>query len=664
MQATENTRILRLRASSLVALIGLTLLCIPPAALLAQTRRPSVLLITVDTLRADRVGAYGYDKARTPNMDALARDGVLFERAYTPVPVTLPSHSAMLTGLYPMRTGMRDFSGNRLPGQFPTLAEELKKAGYSTGAVVSAAVLDARFGLSRGFEFYLDDFDFSRLADSSLDSIERRADRTVELALQWLRTREDRPVFLWVHLFDPHHPYKPPAPYDSQFRNRPYDGEIAFTDAQIGRLLGQWKKSGRYDDSLIILAGDHGESLGEHGESTHGLFVYNSTLHVPLIIKTPASMELPAGRVDAPMSLVDLMPTVLRIAGRRPPAGVQGVSLLPLLRGERAAQSRRPIYAETFVPRLHFNWSELQSVQLRNFHYIDAPRPELYDISADPAETRNLFEQRGRIAADLRGRLASMIQRHSPPSGETAAEETVLDPALMEKLKSLGYAAVSGGGSATLDKRELPDPKDRIEVFELVAAALADAQANHRLNSNQKLTQALALEPDSVPVRFLLASNLYSMKRYLSAIKEFDILLKQEPNHSQALYYRGLAQGRTGDYKGAITTLQKAAKLVPNNHATYFNLGVAYLQDKQFNQAAQSFERAIELFPAYAQAQLALGELHFSQGRADEAIPRLQAALRLVPGNKRARQALAAALKSTGRDTEAAEVLRGPPTSR
>ena len=661
MQVGENKSVRGVSVGSLAVILTLTLLSLVATPLLAQDQPPSVLLITIDTLRADRLGAYGYDKAHTPNLDALARDGVLFENAFTPVPVTLPSHSAMFTGLYPMRTGMRDFSGNRLPDRFPTLANELRKAGYSTGAVVSAPVLDSRFGLSRGFTDYVDDFDLGRLETLGFGSVSRPANRTVDLALQWLEAQRDRPVFLWVHLFDPHHPYTPPPPFDSRFRGRPYDGEIAFTDAQVGRLLERWKKLRRYDNSLVVVAGDHGESLGEHGESTHGFFVYNSTLHVPLIIKPPVGLNIKPSRVQSVVALVDVMPTVLRAVGRRPPAGVQGVSLLPLLRGEKARQDRRPIYSETFVPRLHFNWSELQSIQFRRFHYIDAPRPELYDLAADPDETHNLFEERSRIASDLRGRLASMIQQHSPPSGEAAPEDSVLDPALMEQLKSLGYAAVSGGSAATLDKRELPDPKDRIATFELVSQAIEHSQDKRYRTSNALLLTALKTAPDSVPIRLLLALNYYQLKRYLQSIKEFDRILATNAENHQAIYYRGLAFGRTGDYKGAIASLRKALEILPNNHTTYFNLGVAYLQDKQFDRSAESLERAIELSPTYAQAHITLGELLLSQGRADDAIPHLRAALRLVPGNTRVRQALATALKSVGRDAEAAEVLREPP---
>src|SRR6266568_1496607 len=363
---------------------------------------PNVVVITIDTLRADHLGCYGYSKIRTPNIDALAMDSARFERAYTPVPVTLPAHSALFTGTYPTLNGMHDFSGNKLNPKQPTLATVLKQQGYATGAVIGSAVLDSRFGLNQGFDFYYDHFDFNRLQESNLDAMERPGNVVTDVALDWLGKNAQAKFFLWMHLYDPHYPYRPPAPYSEQYKDRLYDGEIAFADAQVGRLIRFLKEKGLYTNTLIVLAGDHGESLGEHGEKTHGFFIYNSTLHVPLILHFGGATS--AKSVADLVSLADLMPTVLRILKLDVPSDVQGRSLLPLIspKNEMEAPS---LYAETFLPRLHFNWSELRGVETQNYHFIDTPRPELYDLSKDPGETENLYAQKKAVSEEMRARL-------------------------------------------------------------------------------------------------------------------------------------------------------------------------------------------------------------------------------------------------------------------
>src|SRR5712692_2418004 len=258
-----------------------------PAVLAAAGPSPNVVVITIDTLRADHLGCYGDQQIRTPNIDSLAADSVRFERAYTPVPVTLPAHTVIFTGTYPMLSGMHDFSGNNLNSSQPTLASVLERQGYTTGAVIGSAVLDSRFGLNQGFDFYYDHFDFNRLQESNLEEMERPGNLVADVALDWLAKNHRNKFFLWMHLYDPHYPYRPPAPYSEQYKDRPYDGEIAFADAQVGRLIAFLKAKDLYPNTIIILSGDHGESLGEHGERTHGFFLYNATLHIPVIIHLP-----------------------------------------------------------------------------------------------------------------------------------------------------------------------------------------------------------------------------------------------------------------------------------------------------------------------------------------------------------------------------------------
>src|SRR3981081_514121 len=367
------------RFFSFAWMAGLVLAPLSPAAVKPQL---NVVIITIDTLRADHLGCYGYRKSKPPNIDALAADGARFTRAFTAVPVTLPSHTAMLTGTYPMLSGMHDFSGNKLSPQQPTLATVLKQSGYVTGAVVASAVLDSRFGLNNGFDFYYDHFDFNRLQESNLEEMERPGNVVADVTLDWLEKNYKNTFLLWMHLYDPHYPYRPPAPYSEQYKDRLYDGEIAFADAQIGRLIAFLKAKDLYRNTIIVLTGDHGESLGEHGERTHGFFVYNATLHVPVIIHLPQATSS-VKTISAVVSLVDLIPTVLQVLKVDPPAQAQGRSLLPLMMAKTEEESRS-IYAETFLPRLHFNWSELRSVETEKYKFIEAPRPELYDLSRAP----------------------------------------------------------------------------------------------------------------------------------------------------------------------------------------------------------------------------------------------------------------------------------------
>src|SRR6266850_1151694 len=273
------------RWSGCVLVVSLLVLVLPASA--AGNPSPNVMVITIDTLRADHLGCYGDQQIRTPNIDSLAADGVRFERAYTPVPVTLPAHTVLFTGTYPLLNGIHDFSANKLGPTQPTLASVLKEHGYTTGAVIGSAVLDSRFGLGHGFDFYYDHFDFSRLDESNLDEMERPGDVVADLTLDWLGKNYQKKFFLWMHLYDPHYPYRPPEPYGREYATQPYDGEIAFADQQVGRLLRFLKDKGLYQNTVIVLGGDHGESLGEHGEKTHGFFIYNATMHVPLIIHLP-----------------------------------------------------------------------------------------------------------------------------------------------------------------------------------------------------------------------------------------------------------------------------------------------------------------------------------------------------------------------------------------
>ena len=622
------------------------LVCLVRPAFSGQTNT-NVVVITIDTLRADHVGCYGYKKIHTPNIDGLAADGFRFEKAFTPVPITLPSHTVIFTGTYPMLNGMHDFSGNRLGSEPPTLAAVLKQHGYTTGAVVAAAVLDSRFGLSRGFDFYYDHFDFNRLQESNLDEMERPGNVVANEALRWLGENYPKKFFLWMHLYDPHYPYNPPAAYQEQYKSHPYDGEIAFADEQVGRVIRFLKEKKLYERTIIVLTGDHGEGLGEHGEKTHGFFIYNSTLHIPLIVHLP---DQPKGKVVGdPVSTADIMPTILDALQLPAPAGVQGSSMLAEMGGK--AEQASPLYAETFLPRLHFNWSELRGVEVGKYHFIEAPKPELYDVSKDPGELNNLYAEKKAVSEEMRAKLGAIIRQYT--KGKELAEKTGLDPALMERLKSLGYAGFSGGSSPTISDAKLPDPKDRIEVYELVSEGMADSQHGRYEKSVEELTTALKTEPDSVPIHYLLGLNYYRLKDYGKAIEEFQRVLKLSPDYALATFELGLAYGRVGRNEDAIAALKRALELDPTNFSAAFNLGIAYLHMQMIPESTDSFRKSVSIYPDFAPGHKALGEMLVYQGKVDEGLEELRTAVKLAPGDPQNHEALAKALEQKGLHAEA-----------
>jgi arylsulfatase A-like enzyme/cytochrome c-type biogenesis protein CcmH/NrfG len=617
--------------------------------------RPNLLLITIDTLRPDHLHCYGHE-IQTPSIDSLAADGIRFDQAYTPIPITLPSHSVILSGTYPMMSGMHDFSGNNLSADQATLATVLRGRGYDTGAVVAAAVLDRRFGLNHGFDFYYDHFNFSRLSESNLDFMERPANDVIDQALKWLAKPRKGPFFLWVHLYDPHHPYHPPPPFNQTYKSNLYDGEIAFADSQLARLLGYLKQHGAYDRTVITLSGDHGEGLGDHGEKTHGFFIYNSTTHVPLIIKPSINSKFTNRVVKKDVSLVDLMPTLLGILSTPVPSKVQGKNLAGMvLRGTEIEPS--PLYFETYLPRIHFNWSELRGLSTGNYHFIDAPKPELFDRSKDPGETRNLFADKGAVASEMRRQLTTTIQRFTAEH-EMAARST-LDPQLAERLRSLGYTAfTSGEEDSPVSDRKLPDPKDRVQVYETVTEAIDDSQHGRYSESIEKLKSTLTTEQNSVPIHYLLGLNYYRTKEFASSVAEFKKALELSPNYMLAVFNLGLASAALGDDDEAIRYLKRTLELDPTNFGAAYDLGAAYLHRNLPEESIAAFRQSVTINPDFAPGYRALGEMLVYQGKLDEGLKELRTAVQLAPNDPRIHQALARALEAKGLHMQASEEMR------
>jgi tetratricopeptide (TPR) repeat protein len=536
-----------------------------------------VLLVTVDTLRADRVGAFGDTLARTPHIDALARAGVSFAKAFTPVPLTLPAHASLMTGLLPPQHGVRG-NGMALGAGPPTLAEALNARGLETAAFVGGFPLERRFGLTRGFDVY--DDAFGRATGIHFDFAERRADRVVEAALGWLAGRSG-PVFVWVHLFDPHAPYDPPA----EFRGSdPYRGEIAFADEALGRLFAAW--DARPGASFVALASDHGEAFGEHGEESHSLFVYDTTLRVPLVLRGP---RLPAGKtVETPVGLADLAAT---IAARVSEPGATAAAPLPGRDLLAETGERAPLYAETLAPRLDFGWSDLRALREGRFKYVRAPRPELYDVEADPGETRDLSARepaaRDRLAATLEAMLARLGDAESPRGPDADAAE---------RLRALGYVQGPGGrGSAA-------DPKDRIDV------ALRIARATGPFASQDEAARVYrdiaARDPENPLVNLRLA----------------DALL------------------RAGRARESIAPFRKVVAGNPRTVDAHVGLATAYAQLERWDDARRVLEAALRIDPASGQVQFNLGELARTSGDLKAARAHYEAALKDPVTADRARE--------------------------
>jgi arylsulfatase A-like enzyme/Tfp pilus assembly protein PilF len=633
-----------------------------PVRLAAQGNASSVVVVTLDTTRADHLGCYGDKSIATPNLDALARSGARFANAFSPVPVTLPAHTALFTGSFPMATGVHDFSGNKLPPNAVTLAKVLHEHGYATAAFLGAAVLGARFGLNQGFDTYFDHFESNRLDENTMDLIKRSGDQVVDNALDWLKTNPSRPFFLWVHLYDAHYPYTPPEPFASRYAGRPYDGEIAFVDSQLGRLFAFLKDLGVFQNAVVVVAGDHGEGLGEHGEKTHGFFIYNSTLHIPLIIRVPGTK---ATTIEKGASLVDVMPTILQALRLPIPDGVQGRSLLSDFLGKPSSATSN-LYAECYLPLLHFGWSQLRGLQSEGLKYIDAPRPELYDTRTDPHETKNLYAGKQAMAEALKSQLQTVERRYSAVSGGGAQATEAADPALADRLRSLGYVAISGGTYSDASGKALADPKDRVRAYELISDAVEYGTQGRYKESLEKLRVAEQIDPTSLPVPYLQALDYYRLKDYPRAAERYKAALKLDPKNAMATYYLALSQLHTGDADGAKASFQRALELDPTNFNAAFNLGMLEWKQQQMPEAQGHFQQAAEINPNFAQAFEALGEVHLYLHHNDEAVRALEHAVTVAPDFAEAHYNLGRAYEAVGRAADAqreftrAQALRSP----
>jgi arylsulfatase A-like enzyme/predicted Zn-dependent protease len=626
-------------------------------------RPTNLLLISIDTLRADHLGCYGYAAAQTPRLDALAARGLRFEQAATVAPLTLPAHSSLMTGTFLARHGVRDNGGFYLADEQTTLAETLRQKGYRTGGFVGAFVLDARWGIAQGFDRYFDDFDLSKYEGRGMDAVQRRGDEVVAKALEWLGQERRKPFFAWIHLYDPHTPYDAPDEYASRFPATPsgaYDAEIAWTDTLVGRLLDALDADGRLGRTLVAVVGDHGESLGEHREPTHGFFVYEATLRIPLLI---SGGGLPAQAVADQVRIVDVMPTVLDLLGVPIPPAVQGRSLVPLSRGERL---ELPALAETWYPRFHYGWSDLASLREGRYKLIRAPRPELYDLVSDPGEERDLApSEPGR--AEAMERALAALQSRVGSAGLPRAPQRV-DPEAEERLEALGY--VSGAVSPKhLEDRPRGDPKDKIDLYNLLRAA-AESSVEGRLDDAvAKVREALASDPEILEGYTLLGNVQAKAKRYDEAVAAYRKALALDPSYASAVFGLALVYRQVGRPEDAEAGFERMREIDPRATKPLWQLADLWMQRGQFDRAETALKEALTRKVDRPSFLLKLGECDIEMKRYAEAEAALREALRGKPDLAGAHYDLGLVHEARGEVSPAmeeyeAEIARSPSAYR
>jgi arylsulfatase A-like enzyme/Tfp pilus assembly protein PilF len=617
-----------------------------------SARRPNVLLITLDTTRADRLGCYGYALALTPALDSLAAEGVLFERAYTPAPLTLPSHASLMTGLHPPEHGLITNGRGRLDESIPTLAETLRDAGYDTGAFLGSFVLDSKFGLDKGFTEYDDDMTNT---DPTHSGLHRQRDGVwvVDAALAWLKRPRAQPFFCWVHLYDAHAPYLSKVEeFGDRFNDRPYDGGIAYVDRQVERLVKHLDSNRLRKETLVVVAGDHGEGLGDHDELLHGVTLYNSVIQVPWIWAGRGAIA--AGRrVPQPVSLVDLPATLLECVGLHEPGPTQGRSLRAALAGGEIAAGN--CYSATDFPLLEYGWSPLRSLTTERWKYIRSPEVELYDLASDPHERMNLAGSNPEQVQALEDELAALEQTMAPRQG-VAVE---LTPHERMVLASLGYL---GGNSpenrANEPGKQLPDVKRMLPLHNRAEAANRLKLAGDAPAAEQQLRELFRDAPDYLPAQVYLAAALRAQRKFAESREVCAAVVGRDPDNSEAHFEIASTYVAERQFAKAADEFRQALVNRPNAPGVLFNLGHALEQLGQTEEAERLYRQSVEEDPHYLNAQIGLGTLLTAQQRMAEAEELYREALRYTPTSSVAHSRLAFLFVGQNRLAEAGAHLR------
>jgi choline-sulfatase len=595
----------------------------------SKSSAPDIFLITIDTLRADHVHCYGYANGSTPALDALAKDGVRFTNAFTPSPITNTSHASILTGLLPGSHGVTDFAVP-LASAHPTIAELLKTHGYRSAAFIGAVILDSKSlapGFDRGFDFY-DNFPERSSSKSRWGRLERRGMDVVSHAENWLAKHPAGPHFVWVHLYDPHDPYEPPPAFAQTYKDHLYDGEVAYADSALAHFIGYLKTSGKYQNSLILVVGDHGEGLGEHREDTHGIYLYDSTTHVPLIVKLPGR-ESAGTSVTPQVRTVDIVPTLLDLAGAAAPAKSDGESLRVYLSGKNNLS--RPVFGESDYP-LRFGWAPLRSVRKDGFKFIEAPRPELYDLNRDAAELNNQYQASDTRVENSRAMLAELRAREIPGDVSKDAPQT----------------------DTTGSVSSLPDPKDKIEEQNLLHAAMMASEDDRPADARKALQKVLEFDPKSATALRQLGELELQAGQYAVAAQHLKNAVAIRPDDAAAAFLEGEALAQAHDPAGARDALETSLKRVPGQFQARLLLGNVYLELKDARAAEDQFEAALLLQSENVEAQIGLAKAHISDRTFRDAIQLLEA-LSKTDGKNNAEvfHLLAKAYSAVGNEREA-----------
>jgi len=641
---------------------GLIGLCLVGVVCLGCRKPPpprNLLLVTFDTTRADHLGCYGRRNARTPTLDGLAARGVLFEQCRTAAPVTMPSHSTMMTGLYPLAHGVRDNGVFRLPDSRTTLAEILKARGYVTAAATGSFVVDRRFGLGQGFDLYEDQvrkeyenyWGQRQQEKNTLFFDERPAEHVNAAILPWLRQNRDKPFFVWMHYWDPHQPHIPPAPYSEVFATDLYQGEISYADAALGQIIGELQAGGVADRTVVVMTADHGEGLDEHGEMTHSLLAYDSTLHVPLIVAGPG---VAAGkRVSARVGTVDILPTVLELLGAPARTDVQGRSLVRLWQGGQGGDDRQEYYSETLAPRVSHGMGELRVWFEGPFKYIHGPRSELYDLRADPGELRNLIGGDPSTAAPLEGRLGKFIERTARPSGEGAAPA---DPENLERLAALGY--VSSGKGTPEDVKDVlrtdgAAPQDRVAEIDRVSAAKTLLVRRQYREAKDVAEMLLRGAPDEPLYQGLAAWAEVGLGQDEAALKRLERMphvLQSFGSWVYPLIDRVAQRGRT---ERALALVDKALERDSDNPRAHALRAGILRQMGREDEFVAGLREALRVDPLFLPARLELGTALAQRGEKEEGRKEMENVLRQNPLHPRAHFNYGTVLSEMGRWQEA-----------
>jgi arylsulfatase A-like enzyme/Flp pilus assembly protein TadD len=615
--------------------------------LLRKLPRCNVILLTLDTLRADHLSCYSPDHVQTPNLDSLAAAGTLFETCISQTPLTLPAHTTILSGTYPLYHQVRDNGGFLVPDKLELIGETLQRQRFATAGFIAAYVLHSKWGINQGFDFFADNFDLAKYNSISLGKVQKRADEVLGEAEAWLRKNNGKRFFSWIHLYDPHTPYEAPSPFRELYADHPYRGEVAYLDAELGKFFAFLKAENLWDNTIIVVTGDHGESFGEHREQGHGYFIYESTVRVPLIIRAPS--PFPVKRVERIVEHVDIVPTILAMLDVPQPAAVQGRSMLNLMLG-RAETGFTSAYTETYYPRLHFGWSELTAIYSGNWKYIQAPRAELYDLTADRDEGLNLERRRSADARQLKRKLIDFQDRQGkmalapPGTGK-------LDRDALEKLAALGYITSSAKTSV---QSVAIDPKEKVDLYTKLDNA-KQLMGVDRLDDAIALVRSIiAADGEMVDAHMLLGNLLFRQRKFRPALAAFREVLQRRPDYNFAMLNVLYCLKEVGEWQLCLTEIERFRVLFPDDPALFYEKGEVLASLRKFNPALAALQKSLDLDNANARACKKMGEIYFLQGEYEKAAEFIRKGIELSPEQQKSHFDLAVIDETRG-DAAAAE---------